>query len=123
MVETDGTTFLSNFDGSSHASEWRPYRKSQVGMFQEGWNVGGSKPHLIREFLWDDGRRFAGNCVGYCPSFGVFLESDDVLYFVVFDGRKTFAEGPSAVHKRKLNWQVCSFTKHKISERLNVFLF
>jgi hypothetical protein len=106
MIEADGTTFLSHFDASSFASEWRPYQRNRIGFFDTGWSVGGSKAHLIREFTWDDGRRFAGNCVGYCPSFGVFLESDDELYFVVFDGRKTFAEGPCLVMKRKLNWQV-----------------
>jgi hypothetical protein len=106
MIEADGSTFLSNFDGSSFASEWHPYRKSKVGAFEEGWSVESSNRHVIREFTWDDGRRFAGTCVGYCPSIGVFLESDDELHFIVFDGRKTFAEGPSAVQRRKLKWKV-----------------
>jgi hypothetical protein len=106
MIETNGTTYLANFDGSTHASEWHPYRKSQVGKFLDGWNVGGNKPHLIREFEWDDGRRFAGNCVGYCPSIGVLLECNGDLLFVVFDGRRSFADGPSPLLKRKLDWQV-----------------
>jgi hypothetical protein len=106
MIEADGTTYLANFDGTTHASEWRPYRKSRVGKFLDGWNKGGNKPHLIREFLWDDGRRFAGYCVGYCPSIGVYLESNSDLLFAVFDGRRTFADGPSALLKRKLKWQV-----------------
>jgi hypothetical protein len=110
MIEANGTTFLSDFDASSFAYEWRPSRRSRVGLFNTEWSLEGSKAaaHLIREFIWDDGRRFAGNCVGYCPSFGVFLESDDELYFAVFDGKKTFAEGPCLVLKRKLKWQVGS---------------
>jgi hypothetical protein len=113
MIESNGTTFLSNFDGNSHASEWRPYRKSRVGVFLDGWNTDENNSYAIREFLWDDGRRFAGNCIGYCPAFGVTLESEKDLHSVVFDGRKTFAEGPFAVHKRRLNWPVRSHLTSK----------
>ncbi len=105
MIEADGSTFLSYFDGTSFASEWHPCRKSKVGAFP-GWSVESNCGQLIREFTWDDGRRFAGTCVGYCPSIGVFLESDGQLQFIVFDGHKTFAEGPSAILRRKLNWKV-----------------
>ena len=109
MIEPDGTTFLASFDGRTHASEWHPCKKSRVGAFQDGWSVGGNKAHLIREFVWDDGRRFAGNCVGYCPSVGVVLDINRDLLFVVFRGRHTFAEGPKVLLKRKLFWQVRFF--------------
>jgi hypothetical protein len=105
MIEKNGTVFLANFDGSTHASEWHPCRKSKVGAFQDGWDDAQS-PFWIREFAWDDGRCFAGSCIGYIPSNGVYLDVDGGLQYVVFDGKKTFAEGPSAILTRKLNWQV-----------------
>ena len=117
MIELDGTTFLASFDGRTHASEWYPCKKSRVGTFQNGWNAGGEKAHLIREFLWDDGRRFAGNCVGYCPSAGVVLDINRELLFVVFRGRHTFAEGPKVLLKRKLFWQV------RADQHLDMFAF
>jgi hypothetical protein len=108
MIEANGLTFFANFDGTSHASEWRPFRKCRVGSFKEGTSQCESRSHSIREFFWDDGRRFIGSCVGYRPSSGVFLESEDELFFVVFDAAKTFAEGPSVTFKRKLDWQAIS---------------
>ena len=113
MIEVDGTTFLANFDGSTHASEWHPCRKSRVGKFHGSWversgsgKLLGTKSQQIREFYWDDGRRFAGICVGYCPVAGVVLESNCELLFVRFDGNKTFAQAPAAVSRRKLDWEV-----------------
>jgi hypothetical protein len=105
MIEKNGITFLANFDGSTHASEWRPCRKSKVGTFRDGWDNAQS-PFWIREFAWDDGRCFAGSCIGFNPSNGVYLDNDGELNYVVFDGKKTFAEGPSAISTRRLNWQV-----------------
>ena len=113
MIEADGTTFFANFDGSTHASEWHPYRKCRIGKFQGTWC--GSDPdgkYWIKEFTWDDGRRFAGLCVGYRPSTGVLLECNGDLLFVRYDGSKTFAENPEAISKRKLDWQVRTFRKH-----------
>jgi hypothetical protein len=105
MIETNGSTFRANFDGNTHASEWRAYRKDKVGVFQDGWSTA-EPPHWVREFAWEDGQRYAGTCVGFCPSIGVHLESNGDLSFVIYDGTKTFADGPCAVMKRKLHWQV-----------------
>jgi hypothetical protein len=103
MIESTGDTYLANFDGSTQASEWRPHKKSNVGVFQDGWRTA-SPPNWIREFEWEDGRRFAGCCVGYCPLSGVYLDGDGELKFVVYDGKLTFAEGPSPITERKLRW-------------------
>jgi hypothetical protein len=85
MVETNGDAYLANFDGKTHASEWHPYQKSKIGTFHDGWKTA-VPPHWIREFAWEDGRRFAGSCAGFCPVSGVYLEEGE-LKFVVFDGR------------------------------------
>ena len=105
MIEPNGVTFLANFDGSTHASEWHPCQRSKVGVFLDGWKEAASQ-NWIREFAWDDGRRFAGSCIGYRPSVGVYLNKDVDLFFAVFDGKKTFAEGPAVVTTRKLKWNV-----------------
>jgi hypothetical protein len=105
MIETNGEAHLAIFDGSTHASEWRPCQKNKVGVFKDGWSTA-EPPHWIREFAWEDGQCYAGTCVGYCPLTGVHLDTNGSLSFVVYDGTKTFADGPFAVSKRQLNWQV-----------------
>jgi hypothetical protein len=105
MIEPNGVTYLANFDGSTHASKWQPCQRSKVGVFLDGWTEAASQ-NWIREFAWDDGRRFAGSCIGYRPSVGVFLDQNADLFFAVFDGKRTFAEEPAAVTTRKLKWNV-----------------
>jgi hypothetical protein len=104
-IDADGTVSHATFDGSTHASEWRPLQKNRIGAFPEGW-ITAQAPHGIREFIWDDGRYFAGSCIGYCPSIGVYLDISGNLWYAVFDGKKTFAEGPTPVLTRKLNGKV-----------------
>ena len=106
MIEANGAVSHAIFDGEIHASEWKPFQKNKIGAFQDGWGSA-QGPHWIREFVWDDGRCFAGNCIGYCPFNGVYLDSGGDLWYAIFDGEKTFAEEPSAIFTRKLNWKVC----------------
>ena len=105
MIEPSGIAFLSKFDGATLASDWRPLQKSRIGIFQEGWSTA-QPPYSIREFAWDSGARFAGCCIGYRPSIGIYLEDGGDLSYAVFDGMKTFAEGPNVLVRRKLNWPV-----------------
>jgi hypothetical protein len=105
MIESDGIVSHAVFDGRTHASEWRPLQKIKMGAFQGDWSTV-QPPHCIREFIWDDGRYFAGSCIGYCPWTGVYLNISGDLCYVVFDGTKTFAEDPSPILTRKLNCEV-----------------
>jgi hypothetical protein len=95
LLESDGTVFLATFDGKTHLSEWKPETKLIVGKFDEGWE-GHEKLKLYREFVWNNGSRFAGSCRDLCPLLGVLTESNGDQYLVSYDGDVSFSRGPRA---------------------------
>jgi hypothetical protein len=126
LVESDGTVFSATFDGTTHVSEWKMKNKTLIGKFEEGWR-NPDAVHVMREFVWIDGRRFAGSFNGFCPLFGVLTELDRTQHIVAYEGKSSFVHDPIPAVKFRLKTQVdllikfCrsihSCTNRMISER------
>ena len=100
LIESDGTLFLATFDGKTHVSEWKTRTRLIVGKFEEEWEFQ-DKAKIFREFVWSDGRRFAGSCNGLCPVMGVQTEVDGTQYLVSYGGYTSFARSvPPAIKLR-----------------------
>jgi hypothetical protein len=109
MIEVNGDTFQSTFDGKTYVSEWSPKSKVKVGAFENGWRNTDTL-HSLREFAWLDGRRFAGSCNGFCPSVGVFTDVNGKQYCVSYGGGTLFSEEPIPISKMRLKTQVTLFS-------------
>jgi hypothetical protein len=105
MMETDGETSHASFDGTTYVSEWKPLRKARVGTFETGW-PGVDSTRSLREFVWNDGHRFAGSCKGYCPLVGVITDVNGDQYAVLYAGNALFSEDPVPLCKLQLKTQV-----------------
>jgi hypothetical protein len=104
MIEPDGTLFASTFDGKTHVSEWHPQSKQLIGKFEEGWDRA-DKCHMMREFAWSDGRRFAGNFMGFYPLCGVLTDIDSTQYLVEYDGNTSLSSKLIPTFKIQLRTQ------------------
>jgi hypothetical protein len=105
MIDSDGSLFLATFDGKTQVSEWKPKTRVPIGKFEEGWMKPDQK-HSLREFAWQDGRRFAGSFDGFKPVVGVLTEVDGSQYLVSYDGCTTFSRSPPPLVKIKLKTEV-----------------
>jgi hypothetical protein len=101
MIEPDGSLFASTFDGRTHVSEWNPQSKQLIGKFEDGWRSPDNS-HMMREFAWTDGRRFAGSFDGFYPLCGVLTETDAAQYFVAYDGNSLLSSEPVPTVKIQL---------------------
>ena len=108
ITECNGDTYSATFDGMTYVSEWKPLLKVRAGKFETGWRTL-DHVHTFREFVWSDGRRFAGTCIGYCPSIGVLTERNGDQYAVSFTGEALFVEEPSPIVKMRLTTQARPF--------------
>jgi hypothetical protein len=116
MVESDGMVFSATFDGKTHVSEWRTKNKTHIGKFEEGWR----KPdalHMMREFVWVDGRRFAGSFNGFCPLVGVLTEVDGTQYLAAYEGKSLMVHSSIPAIKIRLKTQVLCFEYVFIASR------
>ena len=104
MIESDGTMYSATFDGKTHVSEWRATNRTLVGKF-EGWTKPGCV-HMMREFVWVDGRRFAGSFNGFCPLVGVLTEIDGTQYLAAYEGKLLLVYNPIPEVKFLLKTQV-----------------
>jgi hypothetical protein len=107
MVESDGTVFSAIFDGKTHVSEWKMKSKTLIGKFEQGWR-NPDVVHMMREFVWVDGRRFAGSFNGFCPLLGVLTECDGTQYIAAYDGKSSFVHNLIPAVKFRLKTQVVS---------------
>ena len=105
LMEADGETFHASFDGATYVSEWRPLTKIRVGFFESGW-CGTESSRSLREFVWNDGRRFAGSCKGYCPLVGALTDLNRMQYAVLYAGNVLFTEELVPLVKLCLKTQV-----------------
>ena len=105
LIESNGDTWRATFDGSTYVSEWSPVRKEKVGKFESGSEIV-DENYSFREFVWCDGRRFAGKCVGFRPISGVFTEENGIQYAVSYSGKELFADQPKPLAKMLLKTQV-----------------
>jgi hypothetical protein len=93
MIESDGTVLSATFDGKTHVSEWRTTNRTLVGKFEQGWTKLDGV-HMMREFVWVDGRRFAGSFNGFCPLVGVLTEVDGTQYVAAYEGKTLLVYNP-----------------------------
>jgi hypothetical protein len=105
MIDNDGSVFSATFDGQTHVSEWRPKSKILIGRFEEGW-MNSDPTCSLREFAWEDGRRFAGSFNGCLPLVGVLTEVDGFQYLVSYTGNTPLSRSPSPLIKIKLKTEV-----------------
>ena len=105
MVDSDGSLYLATFDGQTQVSEWKPKIKLHIGKFEEGW-MKPDQTHSLREFAWEDGRRFAGSFNGFQPLVGVLTEIDGSQYLITYEDNTTFSRTPTPVVKIKLKTKV-----------------
>jgi hypothetical protein len=104
LIESDGETYQASFDGETHVSDWRPSSKMRVGAFEGGWRSFEAR-HALCEFVWSDGRRFAGACVGRCPLIGVLTDAGGVQHCVSYGGGTLFCNDPTPLHSIRLRTQ------------------
>ena len=105
MVQVNGDAFRVCFDGRTHVSDWRQETKVPVGFFELG--CCSTDPfHALREFVWSDGRRFAGSCSGFCPLVGVLTTQDGVQSAVAYSGSVLFSDYPVPIHSIRLQTKV-----------------
>jgi hypothetical protein len=107
MIEPDGSLFASTFDGRTHVSEWHPQSKQLIGKFEEGWRIPDNTDHshVMREFAWTDGRRFAGSFNGFYPLCGVLTGADGTQHLVEYDGNTLLSSKASPTFKIQLKTQ------------------
>jgi hypothetical protein len=104
-VESSGETFRVTFNGSTYVSEWKHVTKKLIGRFETGWR-GADSRRSLREFVWNDGRRFAGSCNGFCPLVGALTDVNGNQFAVLYGGSTLFSEDPIPISKIKLKTQV-----------------
>ena len=101
MIESNGETFMATFDGETHVSDWRPSSKRRVGTFEQSCDA----LHALCEFVWIDGRRFAGACVGHRPLVGVLTDAGGAQHCVSYGGGTPFSNDPVPLHGIRLRTQ------------------